>query len=895
MTTIKMICTGAYAVTSCDGTVTEGMVGLRFVSESNTEWDDLTPHYYARCNGMQKELLPEADGSYTIPWEILKAPKMLEVGAEGVSEDGTTRIPTIWAQAAFVQHGSASPCTPAPPPSPTLIEQLLTISHKIYIKACEAIETAKEALAAAKEVLPFTQRAEQAAVAAEASANTAERMKKSTQDDAVRASSAATAAISAKTDAVSARDRALAFAESARSYRDTSATKAAEAGASATAAEASAGRAEAAENMATGAIDAVKAESAAQQRIIRQTGAEVLDTIPADYTALSADMAEHNSADLIRAFVLHEDKPDSNGIDYTYDAATDEWHITGETGKKSGTLSWVDLIKTRTLAGIGLVPGKRYFLRFEPDGTPDLAVSFNTGATQDALNRDWVYGSRYVDVPADAVYLQLQLAVRGPAGVPIDTRVKMPALLTAPDPESIREEMRQTQEALDQATASVSEAVGNILADGRARIKITTDAGRRNTDTSIPVEGGRTYYIRKLLKSAYFYNVYIPADVSTVAKLKGNTDYVEFSPTVSGKLRFYLLDNVSETMDFEIVSEAEYFRWKDLPKDAEVYYVGGGSKYQSLTALCQQLKDDSAEKIIYLNPGTYDIYAEYRAAGIPTPPDNVTASDYLTRCVFLPPNTSLIGIGNVTLEWSPDKSDITYGEARTWSPLNIRYGCRVENITIHCVRGRYCIHDDSHNSSDDQGVMHYFRDVRCIYEYVADGYGFNNTIGFGVSQRNKVIFDRCTLSMVGSKTSSVFYAHAASSSGGPLSIDDSPELIVRDCVILGGAANANAIRLQSINSELLRVRTIITGTRIEGGLHIQIYSTSRHAFDVTLLNSGSPDIRIDNEAENPYPVDIFDPTIELKEDLTQLSGRTATLETALLGVDAAITRLEAAI
>lgn len=34
---------------------------------------------------------------------------------------------------------------------------------------------------------------------------------------------------------------------------------------------------------------------------------------------------------------------------------------------------------------------------------------------------------------------------------------------------------------------------------------------------------------------------------------------------------------------------------------------------------------------------------------------------------------------------------------------------------------------------------------------------------------------------------------------------------------------------------------------------------------------------------------------ELRGDLTQLSGRTETLETALIGVDAAITRLEAAV
>lgn len=43
------------------------------------------------------------------------------------------------------------------------------------------------------------------------------------------------------------------------------------------------------------------------------------------------------------------------------------------------------------------------------------------------------------------------------------------------------------------------------------------------------------------------------------------------------------------------------------------------------------------------------------------------------------------------------------------------------------------------------------------------------------------------------------------------------------------------------------------------------------------------------------PPDRSEDVDKLKEDLTQLSGRTETLETALIGVDAAITRLEAAV
>ena len=308
-----------------------------------------------------------------------------------------------------------------------------------------------------------------------------------------------------------------------------------------------------------------------------------------------------------------------------------------------------------------------------------------------------------------------------------------------------------------------------------------------------------------------------------------------------------------EATEQDVVSEAIA-----LALTAEqVYYVGGDSEYQSLSALCLELEKDFNKKVIYLNPGTYDIYAEYRALNMETPPDDVASSDYMDRCVFLPANTYLKGIGDVTLLWNPNPEDITLGESRTWSPLNVRYGCIVENITIQCKYGRYCIHDDSHNHGLDQGTRHVYKNVRCVYEYSDQKKGFNNTIGFGFSQRSEYYFEDCTFEMKncppGDPHHSAFYGHAAS--GDSLMREEGPKIVVRNCELLGGKANKRTARLQCLNTCPLHVETLFTDCKIEGGLELQLYTdNAMQAFDVTLRNSGNPMVLC--TGKNPYPVNV---------------------------------------
>ncbi len=287
-----------------------------------------------------------------------------------------------------------------------------------------------------------------------------------------------------------------------------------------------------------------------------------------------------------------------------------------------------------------------------------------------------------------------------------------------------------------------------------------------------------------------------------------------------------------------------------------VYYVGKDRENKSLTKLFLDLAQDDSEKTIYVDAGVYDIFNEYKKVGMKSPPDDVTSPDYFEYNAFLPLNTTLIGVGNVQLHFAPNADEITYGESRTWSPLNVLGACHIENIEVYCKNGRYCIHDDAHNRY--QNTRHYYKHVRCIYELgdTKDGrlLGFNYTIGNGMSQGCKFEFEDCTFKFIGDENHSAFYTHE----DGDDNPENSPSLIFKNCLFLGGENNNRVILLQSLARTDLHIYTRIESCHISGGIRLTVYSdNSAQHYDVTLINSGTPQISSNRESVNPYPVKTY--------------------------------------
>ena len=287
----------------------------------------------------------------------------------------------------------------------------------------------------------------------------------------------------------------------------------------------------------------------------------------------------------------------------------------------------------------------------------------------------------------------------------------------------------------------------------------------------------------------------------------------------------------------------------------EIYYVGPEREYKSITKLFLDLAENKNEKTIYVDAGVYDIFKEYIDANIPSPSDDVAIGDYFIYNAFLPLNTRLIGIGNVVLNFTPDKDEITYGQSRTWAPLNVLGACYVENVEIRCKNGRYCIHDDCHN--EHKNVNHYYKNVRCIYELGDEKegrrLGVSNTIGFGFAQGCKFEFEDCLFQITGDGNYSAFYGHET----GWENPQNAPSIIIKNCIVSGNDGD-KLVRLQNLAKADLRILTLIEGSYIQGGIYLTIHSeNSAQHFDVTLLNSGSPSIKVDKEEENKYPVKIY--------------------------------------
>lgn len=282
-----------------------------------------------------------------------------------------------------------------------------------------------------------------------------------------------------------------------------------------------------------------------------------------------------------------------------------------------------------------------------------------------------------------------------------------------------------------------------------------------------------------------------------------------------------------------------------------VYYVGPRREYTSLTQLFLDLKEDESEKTIYVEEGIYDIFREYRDAGISSPPDDVKIPDYFAYSVFLPSNTRLIGIGDVTLRFAPTAEEITYGESRTWSTLNILGKCHIENIEIYCKNGRYCIHDDSHNRY--QNTTHFYKNVRCIYEMgdTKDGkqLGMNFTTGNGMAEGCEFIYRDCTFRFIGGDRPA-FYTHECAGED----TDNAPILLFENCQFSGGENNAKTVMLQSVTGVNMRIPTMIKDCCIQGGIYLMLYSeASKQHYDVKIISSGDPP-EICNRGENPYPI-----------------------------------------
>lgn len=105
--------------------VTSGSVNVYHAQfEFSDDWDGLTRTAVFQAGSVSRSVLLDESGTCTVPWEVLKTPRIsLAAGVCG-EKDGDVVLPTVWAWLGLIMEGAA-PGEDAQPPTPDLWEQEL--------------------------------------------------------------------------------------------------------------------------------------------------------------------------------------------------------------------------------------------------------------------------------------------------------------------------------------------------------------------------------------------------------------------------------------------------------------------------------------------------------------------------------------------------------------------------------------------------------------------------------------------------------------------------------------------------------------------------------------------------------------------------------------------------
>lgn len=252
--------------------------------------------------------------------------------------------------------------------------------------------------------------------------------------------------------------------------------------------------------------------------------------------------------------------------------------------------------------------------------------------------------------------------------------------------------------------------------------------------------------------------VYKAADVSDgILELDNTTHYiciVKYS-TVDLTLKSTIgkLDNINEIPHYE---------------------VGTGKTYSSLTSCLRALKDDSSEKVIDIYGGTYDILDEMGGSDFLS---TLTGSEHwYDVCDIIPPNTTLLGHGNVIIKMEIPASTPN-AIATLLSPINMQGTAALKNLTILGSNCRYCVHPEGSKFPEFDNAHWLIED--CYIEKTNTALGTDNAIACGLN--NGVLFN-IRNSVIKSSSTGAFSMH---DNGNVFA--ESPRVFFEHCALISTA------------------------------------------------------------------------------------------------------------
>ena len=257
---------------------------------------------------------------------------------------------------------------------------------------------------------------------------------------------------------------------------------------------------------------------------------------------------------------------------------------------------------------------------------------------------------------------------------------------------------------------------GNLI---YKNLRLNLDKSGKST-TCMWLFGKSGYYLRSVSfsnfygRTKYFLDDEYYAILNSYPNTSGYTDYA------------WIVDNIN-------------IEWLN---SKPVYYVGEGRDFSTFTGMLTALANDSTEKTVYVLPGEYDIFtemggAEYIASVAPS----ASELNWRDVCHVVPPNTTIIGLGNVVLSWEPTAEQmVNETTAFLFSPLNVSGNCHIENISVVAKNCRYVVHDETSGLAEYNGAKHFFKN--CRFTLLSGSYGFI-LYGAGHNKLMEVKFEDC--------------------------------------------------------------------------------------------------------------------------------------------------------
>lgn len=402
-------------------------------------------------------------------------------------------------------------------------------------------------------------------------------------------------------------------------------------------------------------------------------------------------------------------------------------------------------------------------------------------------------------------------------------------------------------------------------------------AANQTLSTGIIMKAGATYCIKINGPRAASFNVYGLGSASNYKRVRPY--YYEVYFTNGSADRELAAANPDATAYDQI--DLDVFEVDSVQLKAEAvprtYRVDRNNPtwadYTSVTRCLYDLRDDASPKIIEIWGGDYDIFAEYtelyNAGLLEKYTGNDPSMDYFPYCVWVPPNTHIIGKGIVRLRWEPDPAtdDITPNQCKTISPLNVAATATIENIEVYCKNGRYCLHNDAIGKEQFTGAVQRYINCR-FYKYGNDTdpvsgltYGFLHTTGFGIDKLMHHVYENCLF--VNYANQRAFYGHSRPS---VISYEkNSSDITLTNCVFV--TEGSPCIKLgNSASNRLIHIRTMFSGCSVSGlilsGLEGSDSSDCANGFDMQFLNCGDVTVQI-NDPDNEFPPQIYNTQMEV--------------------------------